>query len=519
MPRRCDPVPGRGGRAAIQQEMAGPTATPLGSPPRPAPFSRFAERTAGTMASASSGMTLRFRTKVGMWRVPGVDPQESTMLELKARLASERSVEVPDMEVRLRRGAEPVADEATPEQLGLRNGDILLLDIRGDVLPQAAPIKVCADGRVTAMDYESMKRKKAFRPGGVAMGDMKRHWTWAEFEALQSAFQFKPERQKKAHCSKITLDTGLLREFQGYVQQFAYQRYHAAILYGIFREDNEIEVLASYEPAQVATDRGVTLLEDDALPHADAVAGYLGLDRVGVLMSHPPRDADVPFNAGELLLAAEQQHEALQSGRGTVELREDMGFVLSGPRRAAEKIDDADVRHSTLFTSVVLKPGEDGQVSFEAFQVSDQGVEMAAAGAFAQPEDPTSTSVDVDDKFEVIVEGKAAKEVPCEFFLAPVGISMMRFQLRHAFPRAARTGAPPSREELKTYLQAHARGGAKAFSDGLADFNLLVFLQSQEELRHAVPDICRYIRAPDEEGIGIGHVLVIKSFAGIEDEE
>lgn len=200
---------------------------------------------------ASRGITLRFRTKVGMWRLDDVDPHDSTFLELKARLASERQVDVPSMTISATFGGPPVDDAATPAELRAQNGQIMFLDVGEDVIPAQVGRKVAADGQIVAMSHQEMKDKMAFRPGGVAMRDIKKHWTWMDFEEYQKAFEFRVARQKEAHCKGAQLDAALCRDFQSHVERFAYQRCHFAFLYGLFRPDNEIEVLATFEPLQV----------------------------------------------------------------------------------------------------------------------------------------------------------------------------------------------------------------------------------------------------------------------------
>lgn len=204
-----------------------------------------------TKMAASRSITLRFRTKVGMWRVDDIDPYESSFLEIKARLASEKHIEVPSMSISMTFGGSPVDDSDTPASVGAKNGQILFMSVTDEVIPAHIGRKVTPDGDIVALTHQEMKDKTAFRPGGVAMRDIKKHWTWMDFEQYQKAFEFTVVRQKEAHCKGVLLDAPLLQDFQAHAEQLGYQQCRIAILYGLYRSDNEVEVLASYEPMQV----------------------------------------------------------------------------------------------------------------------------------------------------------------------------------------------------------------------------------------------------------------------------
>lgn len=61
-------------------------------------------------------------------------------------------------------------------------------------------------------------------------------------------------------------------------------------LYGTFGDNNSVKVECIYEPPQDNTDIGFTLLDDPKADRVTALAGLLGLRKVGWIFAHPPRE-------------------------------------------------------------------------------------------------------------------------------------------------------------------------------------------------------------------------------------
>ena len=61
-------------------------------------------------------------------------------------------------------------------------------------------------------------------------------------------------------------------------------------LYGTFGDKNSVKVECIYEPPQETTDAGFTLLDDPKADRVAALAGLLGLRKVGWIFAHPPRE-------------------------------------------------------------------------------------------------------------------------------------------------------------------------------------------------------------------------------------
>ena len=194
-----------------------------------------------------------------------------------------------------------------------------------------------------------------------------------------------------------------------------------------------VVVEAIYEPPQEADPEaaeGFVVLDDPNEDRVDALAAQLGLRRVGWIFGHPPREAGFQMSAAEVIMAAEYQLEAA----GGVE--------------------------PTPFVSVKVTVGDDGNVSFEAFQVSRQCMEMAAEGALEVGPNPGFCYV--NPTFTAIQEGKESKTVENNFFLAVVPIKQHTSEmLLSDFPKANRDmdDRLPSKDEMKRQL---GKSGSRA---------------------------------------------------------
>lgn len=61
-------------------------------------------------------------------------------------------------------------------------------------------------------------------------------------------------------------------------------------LYGSFGDNNSVKVECIYEPPQETSDTSFTLLDDPKADRVTALAGLLGLRKVGWIFAHPPRE-------------------------------------------------------------------------------------------------------------------------------------------------------------------------------------------------------------------------------------
>lgn len=521
------------------------TGTALASPPASEKLSRMA---------ASGQMLIRVRGKDGMWRVGGLD-DSARISDVKARVEALKGVEAATQTLSLEPKGDALSDEATLRALGIAKGDILFIRYEGTAAPAASAastgLKIEGGKVVTVAAKE--EGTAGFRPGMQAMRDIKKQWNWMDFMDLSRALEFTLKQQTEAHCSKVTLDTGMVLNFVRHVQGLAFQTTRVTWLYGFFTEKREVVAVCAYEPPQLASPDDCKLLDDPHAETVETVAEMLGLERVGIMYSHPPRnDPDRAFSviATEVIMAARAQADA-------------------GP--------------SSPFVTVKVTSTEAGEVSTEAYQVSDQGCEMvvreavtageatkeqleaaakagpgegkAAASSAGSPapadaaaaaisgvgrslagrtkatadagkpaaEAPSAASVArmtdrhelvVDPRFHCIVEAKPAPTVDVAFVLVHVPIGQATYFMHSDFPKAARrleqTGLPLRPADLKAQLESKSK--AFGIEDALRDFELLVYLAEQPFLASIMQDVCDAVldaKAVLEEG----HKDMLNAFA------
>jgi nuclear protein localization family protein 4 len=208
--------------------------------------------------------TIRVTSRLGTWKLR-VEPS-SRVSELQERIAAQYSVPVEAQRLSRagqRGGADgPVlAASSTLAALGLEHGSKLFLEWDGEavVIARSATKKtIDAQGNIVDLEYEAEAAEKGFRPGMLALKNMKMQWTLAEFQELDSKFvyEFKDIKAGKAFdaatavCPKVSIDTSCLESFQRFVAQFQYKRARCGFLYGSRAADGAITVEAIYEPPQ-----------------------------------------------------------------------------------------------------------------------------------------------------------------------------------------------------------------------------------------------------------------------------
>lgn len=362
-----------------------------------------------------------------------------------------------------------------------------------------------------------------FRKGMLPLRDMKMAWTLKEFIAMDDQFNFKIQRQSESWVGKgpdggVSLDEGSANAFQSYLRTFAFQRQRVGYLYGKFvneevkEEDkfpkremlfgteipgteikhevknHKVIVEAIYEPPQEScpdSPEGFVLLDDPMEETVENLAKLLGLTKVGWIFGHPPREEGFQMSASEIIMTAEFQIECA----GGIE--------------------------PTPFVTVKVTAGDDGNVSFEAFQVSKQCMEMVAEEALTVGENPGFCYV--SDTFTAVQEGKESKTVENNFFLTVVPIVQhVSDTFVSQFPMANRDHDTrlQSHDEMKKQLSKSGSAGW-TFIDLLSDFNLLIYLCNYLDLQTDIPAICQSVvdrTIPLDEG----YKLIIASMAGLD---
>ncbi|TYZ61440.1 hypothetical protein PybrP1_011958 [[Pythium] brassicae (nom. inval.)] len=426
-------------------------------------------------------MLVRVRSKNGTWRVPDLAPT-ATVADVKRWVEAQHAIAASTQHLALdQQHSRPVDDRDALSALGVRHGDLLFLDYDGELVTTGAVVgtKVAADGTITHVAHHESAERSAFRPGLKALRDMKMHWTLGEFMRMDAQFEYKISAQKSAHAAKVVLDAASCNDFQAYLRQFAFQQSRCGWLYGsVDAETKEVTVDFIYEPPQHGTPHGFEVLDDPHAERVDAVAEALGREKVGWVFSHPPREDDTfHFSAHEVLLAAQLQADAGGS--------------------------------DSLFVTLKVTLDKDGQASFEAFQVSDQCVEMFSAGALVEhEEDPKSCGIAAT--FTALVEAKPAPTVDNNFFLCVVPVATHESGLKSDFPKLNREDSVRSRAALKEQLQRYR---SEDFVQRISDFQLLVFLADFLDPHSDIPAICQSIRNPHIP-LDSGYPLLINSVAG-----
>ncbi|CAH0487918.1 unnamed protein product [Peronospora farinosa] len=426
-------------------------------------------------------MLVRVRSKNGTWRVEDLTPS-STIADIKRWIFEQHSISPQQQHLTLDlQSMQKTTDTQTLRELRVGHGDMLFLDYDGDSVSTGGVIgtKIKSDGTLTHVAYNDRADKQSFRPGMKSLRDMKMHWTLGEFMRMDAQFEFKISAQKEPHVAKVHLDGASCNDFQAYLRQFAFQQSRCGWLYGsVDVETKEVTVDFIYEPPQEGNPYGFEVLDDTNVDKVDAVAEALGCEKVGWVFSHPPReDNDFHFSAREILLAAQLQADA-------------------GSK-------------SSLFLTLKVTLDKEGQASFEAFQVSDQCVEMFAAGALLESEQ-NSKACTVSDTFTALVEAKPATEVDNNFFLCVVPVVPHKSSLRCEFPKLNREGSYRTRAVLKSQLQKYRN---EPYAKRISDFQLLVFLAEFLDLQTDIPSICQAVRDPNI-SLDSGYPILIDSVAG-----
>ena len=479
-------------------------------------------------------MLIRVRSNVGVWRVDGLNEATATTADVLAGIQSRR----PNVVYETPLSSDPACTARldttrTLSQQGFRHGSMIYCRVDPATtvdIAAAAPAALAGDDDPTVGDAAitstnttskgnnannmNMKRiidkdgciklipsnevrsagdDRGFRKGMLPLRDIKMAWTLNEFVAMDSQFEFKIKRQESAICKQVSLDIPSITDFQSYLQRFQFQRKRFGFLYGTYLEtgddgERKARVEAIYEPPQEPDPdaaEGFEQLEDPLGETVEQIAALCGLKRVGWIFGHAPRQKGLVLTSAEVIMAAELQLEAA----GGVE--------------------------ETSFVTVKVTTGDDGNVSVEAFQVSQQCMAMVAEEALEIGADQSLCYV--NDTFTAIQEGKASKTVENDFFLTVVPIVQHTSEtFVSQFPRMNRDldDRMPSKDELKRQLSKSGTQGW-TFTDLLADFSLLIFLSKFLDLNADFPKICQSV-VDREVPLDDGYKIIIASVAGLD---
>ena len=476
---------------------------------------------------------IRVRTQLGTWRLNDVQSSD-TMGRLRERLEKEHHT---DLEGRPfsadATGNAKFDDSQTIEELMFANGTMVYAMVDEEKTgihedSSAGTRRITKDGNIVAQNFDNVANREGFRPGMMPLRNMKMQWRLDEFMALDAQFEYKVSMASEPLCSHVKLDTGCMAEFQSYVAStLDFQQIRIGYLYGTYvdyKEPAPVKVAESassssssgwgkkyksdyktdqvateaekvnkspsvlvefvYEPPQNNTDSTFELLEDPQADLVDHLAASLGLEKVGWIFAHPLREEKFNFSGREVIEAAEQQ------------------LIAAG-----------GVKDTPFVTVKVTLDPKTNKPFADAFQISKQGMEMAAEGVLEPSVNLGMCAI--NSTFTAYVEGKPTKEVDTDFFIVRVPIQSFESELLVTqFPKANRLGVFATREDLKRQL---SKAGSKGWTlqTQVSDFELLLYLCQFLDAQYDLPMICKSVldkTIPVDEG----HTLILRSLAGMD---
>lgn len=471
-------------------------------------------------------MIIRVRTNVGVWRIDGLDETEARARDVLEGIRRTRPNVVVEKPLSFDARCEsPVDEHETLRAQNLRHGAMVHCRVdpascveatsEATTASSSANVRrvVDKDGSIKLVAAAGADDGRGFRKGMLALRDMKMHWTLNEFMEMDDQFTFKIKRQKESWIDAkggLSVERSAATDFQRLLSTSRFRRRRFGLLYGTVENDDafpnteeeddkrekrdddlnaRVRVEFVYEPPQeVDPDApdGFVALEDPDEDRVERLAELLGLRRVGWIYGHPPRKGHV-MSASEIVMAAELQLEA------------------------------ADGVRPTPFVTIKVTTTDDGTnaVSFEAFQVSRQCMEMVSEQALeVDPDDPTACVV--NETFSAVVEAKNVKKVENDFFLTLVPIVQhANDQYVYQFPKTNREdyGERQSAEEMKRQLSKSGSQGWD-FIDLLSDFHLLHFLSRSLD-DSDLPTICASVKDRNVP-LSDGYKIIIASMAGMD---
>lgn len=237
-------------------------------------------------------------------------------------------------------------------------------------------------------------------------------------------------------------------------------------LYGYYVEDNHyplgIRAVCEgiYEPPQNSSLCDVELLPDEFLPVADSIADRLGLERIGHIITHLPRDHYL--SPQDVVDCAKIQLERSHTIHYT-------GYPVS--------------THVTC----TMHPDPEGKPALNVFMASDTAMALVRDGTISQVQDnPLVISIrEPSNKNEllpqIIESGKEVTSFDPSWFIIRVNDSapieprsIFKF---FDFPRENRAGRKVNHDDVKSYLSSRLASGIEASDPAVfSDFHLLLYL-------------------------------------------
>lgn len=300
------------------------------------------------------------------------------------------------------------------------------------------------------------RRDKMRLIGGVVVDGDKHQFNGRE---LMSALDAGRVKWQKARVQSVRIDSDASTFFQSFPLQRSWKLMRFGYMFGKYDEPNRrVSVHAIYEPPQEGNETGYRLGADARERTVELIAATLGLEHVGIIVTHQPRDSNEAVLSGtELLLAARDQ----------------------------SRFGD----HCVIVT--VAPDAATQQVTAQGWQTTEQCVRLFQMGTL-QPSQQQLGFINSSIALEVAKDEKDAKgrpvcvvkeathEIDCRFMTGYCAIEQFRSDIvENRFLRSDRPGERPiAWANVDAFFKDEKRVG-KEFPEKMRDFHLLVFVVEQ----------------------------------------
>lgn len=326
----------------------------------------------------------------------------------------------------------PIPFRNTLASARLRDKQIIFMRYDGDLKDRKSGVGM-------KMTTESDSAKRFLGAGEQPTNDMKIVGKNFGPRAVSVAFfehreKLKPsiDFQEESSCYAFRVSKEAIKHFQVMSLQDGFGKHRISFLFGrINKITGKVTAHCGVEPNQNNFDDHFEIDEIFDLEQVCTLASFFGMDLVGMAISHKP-DGKFPMSEYMIRLAAKYQN-----------------------------------MYGEYFTTLIVTPANENDVSVEAFQVSDVAMRLEKEGYFAESKDPHV----VELKEELTVCQFKRKSVDVNLFLCAVRVRQTTSKIPlHDFPSPSQQ---PSLLDLKQYFADHE--SCPSWYE-FFDFNLLVFL-------------------------------------------
>ncbi|KAJ6247187.1 nuclear protein localization 4 [Anaeramoeba flamelloides] len=282
----------------------------------------------------------------------------------------------------------------------------------------------------------------------------------------------KISHQEKGHCIGVEFDHQSGNVFHTFLRNSNYDIPRVGYLFGTVNPDESVTVDFIYEPPQkvLRESQRVSIIEnEEELNLMIKISEFLGLKPVGWIVGHKPRKSKRKLlKAWQIIQAARVQ-----------------------------------ARFGHHAVTIVACPRKSGKAQFEAFQVSDQTVQLMQQKSVRL----SSRGYTLDFFQSVIVEKDKKLSAGSYFFMITIPIIIHKSPLKISF--FVENRGPWNRGDLNVYLMTNKE---KSWEEKLSDPHLLLFLAKMEifSMRTDFPKLCSQIK--NKEKITSGFTFLLENF-------